>query len=199
MNFDPRGVVLLHSDRERVRRASISRGLRWTVAVLALSLLTVGHCSAWGNPGLAERVLSWQPLHRRREAAVREIVRTTQAVCSGSDLPDCAPLMLALFHRESSLRADVVGARGEVGLGQLHGVALYGHTAEAVTADVSLQVALAARWLAHAAERCRRSGWTSHVTERALSAYAGIGCVRSRAAARVLRHAAELREDGGES
>jgi hypothetical protein len=111
---------------------------------------------------LADAMLAWQPLVRNRrggEAFVRELAGIDVAVveakrCAERPLLSLEkdPFLLAAiqFH-ESSWRPGVVGGRGELGLMQVHGVALQGLRRDAAL-DPATNVRLGYEYLL----RCRR-------------------------------------------
>jgi hypothetical protein len=151
-------------------------------ALFALEVLAV-------SSGLSRAAALWQPTRISDGAFVADVVERS---CQGRSLPRCAPLVLALSFRESSWRHEALGRRGEVGLMQLHGAALSGVARERAM-EPRTNVALGVAWLEVAAERCRRAGWGGS-EERLLSAYAGLGCARSRGARLVVKWADEIED-----
>lgn len=118
-------------------RIAVSFG--WLIvaaAVVLIVFLTARECQAeeagyrWP---LEDRVIAWlmaEPVRngrwllRRRgeEERIRQIARLADVATSDTRIPP--ELVLALSYRESRWQEGVVGARGEVGLMQIHGVAL---------------------------------------------------------------------------
>lgn len=118
-------------------RIAVSFG--WLIVVAAVVLmvfLTARECQAeeagyyWP---LEDRAIAWlmaEParngrwLLRRRgeEERIRQIARLADVATSDTRIPP--ELVLALSYRESRWQEGVVGAQGEVGLMQIHGVAL---------------------------------------------------------------------------
>ena len=129
------------------------RGLRAFLGCLVLvsSIALLAHCD---RPGRVERALSWLvrdvPRHPVARDPVwrRELAEMIEDTASRYELP---PLFLAaLVYRESSLRTNARGALGELGLGQLHGVA-----AEGCAMDTAAgQLECCARWLRKQIDRC---------------------------------------------
>lgn len=83
-----------------------------------------------------------------------------------------------MVARESSVTYDVVGAMGEVGLGQLHGVALAGYAPEVVQHNPRLGLLLMVRWLASQLPKCPSPdlydmAWSTDDWVAPLSLYAG--------------------------
>lgn len=148
---------------------------------------------------LAARFMVWQPLWRPRRAGELEVVAAAvMRACHAAPWPTperCPDLLLALAFKESSLRSDAVGRRGEIGLVQLMpGAALAGET-RADAADPERNLSLGLSWLRRAALLCRMAGHGGD--EAALSVYAGLRCGPSRGAKLVLRWESELRGGGG--
>lgn len=111
---------------------------------------------------LAARMRAWQPLWReRRPGELEEVAATVVAACRRDPWPTperCPDLVAAVAFRESSWRADAVGARGERGLMQLlPGVATGGETAEAAS-DPEVNVRLGIAHLRRAQALCRFVG-----------------------------------------
>lgn len=121
----------------------IAVALGWIAILFALILvvlLVTCEASAENNTRgayysapLEDRVIAWlmaEParngrwLLRRRgeEERVRQIARLADVATSDTRIPP--ELVLALSYRESRWQEGVVGARGEIGLMQIHGVAL---------------------------------------------------------------------------
>lgn len=149
---------------------------------------------------LAARMRAWQPLWRARHAGeLEEVTAAVVRACRAAPWPSperCPDLLLALCFRESSLRADAVGALGEVGVAQLHGPALAGETREAaMDLDTNLRLALA--WLRRSAFHCHLAGRDS--VEAAISMYGSGRCRSYRGARLLLRWEAALRSAGGVS
>ena len=148
---------------------------------------------------LAARFEAWQPTWRERHPGeLAEVTSAVLLVCRASPWPTaerCPDLLLALAFKESSLRANARGRRGEIGLVQLMpGVATAGETREAA-ADPETNLRLGLAYLRRCALLCRMADKPN--VEAALSVYAGLRCGPSRGGALVLRWEAELREAGG--
>lgn len=147
---------------------------------------------------LAGRFAAWQPLWRERHPGeLAEMASAVLRACRENPWPSaerCPDLLLALAFKESSLRANARGRRGEIGLVQLMpGAATAGETREAA-ADPDVNLRLGLTWLRRCAALCRMAGRDS--VEAALSAYAGMRCGPSRGAALVLRWETALRAGG---
>jgi membrane-bound lytic murein transglycosylase MltF len=108
------------------------------------------------------------------------------------DAEGCPTLLAAVTFRESSWQERAIGSRGEVGLFQVHGLALGGMT-PTMALDPRTNVQLGTQWLDYASRVCARWKDKPEHAERALSAYAGLGCVTSRTARLALRYAREMR------
>jgi len=151
---------------------------------------------------LAKAMVDWQPTRARDADKLREYAGLFVRACGRMQAPlpnaeRCPELLAAIAFRESSWRENAIGSRGEVGLMQLHGLALHGQPPTRAL-DPVLNVRLGARWLDYAGRLCNQwRGKESH-TERALSAYAGLGCVESRQARLALRYADEIRAEVAE-
>jgi hypothetical protein len=103
----------------------------------------------------------------------------------GGQLPvsnDTHILLATLITKESSVTADVVGPapRFEVGLMQLHGVALAGYDPEVVRNNPKVGVMLGVRWFAYQTSLCKptripsdNDGWRLEDWIGPISAYAG--------------------------
>lgn len=149
---------------------------------------------------LQARMRAWRPTWAGSDAELAEVAVAVVQACRANPWPDparCPDLMAVLVFRESSFRVGAIGARGEVGLAQLHGLALAGESpAAALDPDVNLRLALA--WLRRSAMMCRIAGDDS--VEAALSAYGSGRCRVYRGARMLLRWEAEIRSvDGGAS
>ena len=101
----------------------------------------------------------------------------------GGSLPEdnLAHLVMAtVIALESSVKPDVISRDGcyTVGLTQLHGAALAGHSRREVLWDPKLQIILGTRWLAHQEEICETDNWVKLLSSYgAKSAYVkGKGC-----------------------
>lgn len=87
-------------------------------------------------------------------------------------------LVAMLMTKESSLRPEVVGALGEVGMMQVHGKALAGYAPDKVKENPRIGVRLGVRWLTHSMWLCHPEGidqgevWASFQWIETLSAYA---------------------------
>jgi len=91
-------------------------------------------------------------------------------------------LLAVKITKESSVTHDVVGPQSEVGLLQIHGVALAGYDPEIVKHNPKLGLMLGVRWLASRVPKCplRRikgddRGWDDYDWLGPLSVYAGGG------------------------
>lgn len=155
---------------------------------------------------LAVAAVTFQPTRAADLAHLDRLALEIRVAClrMREPLPDrnrCPALLMALTYRESSWRPAAIGARGEVGLMQVHGVAAFGYArAELLLSATNL--AAGSRWLDRCALACRASGWASRsdFVERVLSRYAGIGCVPSSGARLALRWMRRLVEiEGGET
>jgi hypothetical protein len=88
-------------------------------------------------------------------------------------------LLAYMVTRESSVTADAEGPLGEVGLLQIHGLALAGYSKEKVKNNPKLGLLLGVRWLASRLPKCPKSkdlfgvGWDDWDWVRPLSLYAG--------------------------
>jgi hypothetical protein len=92
----------------------------------------------------------------------------------GGKLPndnDIDMLVALIATRESSVDPMVVGKLGEVGILQVHGMALAGYKSEYVRSHPDLGVKLGVRWLAHQTNRCPADNLDD--MKRPLSLYAG--------------------------
>jgi hypothetical protein len=140
------------------------------------------------GPALAAAAVAWQPTRAADAPLLRVVAAAAIGACADlrDPLPDrgrCPSLILALAFRESSWRPDVVGRRGPLGLMQVHGRATEGKARREVL-DPETNVRLGARWLDRCAALCREDHARDApgFAERVLSAYTGLGCVRSRGA-----------------
>lgn len=143
---------------------------------------------------LAKAMVDWQPTRARDADRLREYAGLFVRACGRmrAPVPDaekCPELLAAVAFRESSWQPNAIGSRGEVGMFQVHGLALAG-VPPTLALDPATNVRLGAQWLDYAARLC--VGRDKHA-ERALSAYAGLGCVTSRSARLALRYADEIR------
>lgn len=146
---------------------------------------------------LSRRLRAWQPLVRVSDDQLRVV--SSAIVEATSDAPWPSPwLVSAVAFRESAFRTAAIGARGEIGLMQVHGLALQG-ASRADALVPATNVRLGVLWLRRAREVCERAGWTRDLEVRALSRYAGLGCQSSAGARRALRWAVELQDAGGRS
>lgn len=152
--------------------------------------------------GWGRRFRIWQPRWiERYPGELATVVDAVLSVCRAADAwpsrERCPALMLGLAMRESSLRADAVGARGEIGVWQIWGAALAGET-RAAAFDVQRNAELAQAWLKTADRTCRRAGWgrREDFEERVLGAYASGSCVTSRGARMVMRWAEAVESAG---
>ena len=101
----------------------------------------------------------------------------------GGQLPiskDTHVLLATMITKESSVTADVVGKMGEVGLMQLHGVALAGYDPQVVRNNPKVGVMLGVRWFAYQASLCKptripsdNDGWRLDDWLGPVSSYAG--------------------------
>lgn len=107
----------------------------------------------------------------------------------GGQLPGTSAdhlIVAYMLARESSVTPDLVGALGEVGMGQLHGTSLAGYDPETVRHNARLGIQLMVRWLASCIPGCPRRvepydlGWTLEDWIGPLSLYAGGGNARKK-------------------
>ena len=159
-----------------------------------IALLWAGeaHADDHAARALAGAAVAWQPTRAADANLLRSIAGHAIDACAQmtEPVPDrtrCPALIVAIAFRESSWRPDAVGRLGPLGLLQVHGVATEGLPREQVL-DPGTNVGLGARWLDRCALQCRAEGAAERprFAERVLSAYAGLGCVPSRAARLVL-------------
>lgn len=158
-------------------------------AGLVIALLGAGEARADepASRALAAAAVAWQPTRAADVELLQTIATAAIDACGRmhDPLPDrarCPALILALAFRESSWRPDAVGRRGPLGLLQVHGRATEGLPRREVL-EPATNIALGVRWLDRCVAHCRAPGRPDppHFAERVLSAYTGLGCVRSRA------------------
>lgn len=199
----------LREQRDPVMRDARARRQFWRELVLTLLVMLAALAMflampAEGSPPgdadrLAAAMLAWQPTRARDADEIREYAGVFVAACEAARSPlptreECPSLLAAIAFRESSWRETARGSRGEVGLMQLHGLALGALRRHPERAeDPATNVRLGVAWLTYAQHVCRRSKTRSDHAERALSAYGGLGCEPSAGARRALRWAAEIR------
>lgn len=202
-----------HEEIERLRKRAMLIEMIWIAvgfAVLIAVLAMLPNCSrAWAEPvdvvraqQLAAKMLAWQPTRQRDADEIRTVAGLLVRACKRmrSPMPDadgCPELLAGITFRESSWRPEAIGSRGEVGLFQLHGRALAG-VPPLMAMEPETNVRLGRQWLDYAARVCARWKDDDTHTERALSAYAGLGCVTSQNARLALRYADEIGERNGQ-
>ena len=200
-----REVAHLYRERERqTTRLLVLQVLLCLAAfVLVLSLVGNGCGDVQAEPvdtvraqQLAKAMLDWQPTTRVHEDKLREYAGLFVAACKRmrQPIPDrdgCPELLAAVTFRESSWQERAIGSRGEVGLFQVHGLALSG-VPPTMALDPATNVRLGVQWLDYAARMCAQWQGKDTYAERSLSAYAGLGCVTSRTARLALRYALEI-------
>lgn len=149
---------------------------------------------------LQARMRAWRPTWAGSEAELAEVAVAVVQACRANPWPDparCPDLMAVLGFRESSWLPFAIGARGEVGLFQLHGIALAGETRRSAL-DVDVNARLALAHLHRAQVMCRLMGKGDVST--ALGAYGSGRCRAYRGSRLVERWEVELRgDDGGRS
>lgn len=149
---------------------------------------------------LVARMRAWQPTWREtRPGELEAVASAIVTACRRDPWPDaarCPDLLGALTFRESSWRADAVGARREVGLAQLHGAAMAGETRESA-AEPATNLRLALAWLRHAQSMCRLAGKGDVST--ALGMYGSGRCRTYRGSRLLERWEVALRDGGGQS
>ena len=101
-------------------------------------------------------------------------------------------LVVALIERESGWHEGAIGAKGELGLGQLlpHSDAIRGyerHPSAVLKAPINIRLTVA--WMAHKRAACRTADPVTW-----LSAYKGLRCGPSRYSRWIVARAGELRE-----
>lgn len=150
---------------------------------------------------LASRLAAWQPTWRPvREGELEAVAVAIVTACRRDPWPTperCPDLLGALAFRESSFRANAIGARGEVGLFQLlPGVALAGETrASALDPEVNARLALA--HLRRSESLCTLAGRPG--VSVALGMYGSGRCRAYRGSRLLERWEAEVRAAGGQS
>jgi hypothetical protein len=176
-------------DYRRRKYAPLWQAVWWGAvfaAVLATTCLATGKgCGDVGAEpaatvdaaALAARFLRWQPTWRpRRPDEAMTVASAIVAGCRETPWPSadrCPWLTAALAMREASWHVDAIGRRGEVGLMQLHGAALAGHTRDDA-AEPETNVKLGLAWLRRCSALCGMAGHRDEAS--ALSAYAGLRC-----------------------
>ena len=149
---------------------------------------------------LAARMRAWQPTWREtRPGELEAVAAAIVEACRRDPWPDaarCQDLLGALTFRESSWRADAVGARREVGLAQLHGAAMAGETRESA-AEPATNLRLALAWLRRSQFMCRLAGKGDVST--ALGMYGSGRCRTYRGSRLLERWEVALRDGGGQS
>ena len=165
--------------------------------VLAFSASDCGNVEAEPAPDasafeLAARMRAWQPTWAGNAGELESVAQGIVAACRRDPWPSaerCPGLLAVLAFRESSWRPGAIGARGEVGLVQLHGAALAGETREAA-ADPDANLRLGLAWLKRSAFMCRLAG--RDTVEAALSMYGSGRCRVYRGASLLLRWEREI-------
>lgn len=184
--------------RRNNRQLAVAIACLLAAALLAVLLVRTAAADEGGARDLARLARRWQPLWRGSDAELVAVAGAIVRGCADNPWPDaerCQAQLLALAFRESSWRVGATGARGEVGLLQLHGRALAGRSLEEAR-EPATNVRLALEWLHVATRACERAGWRrSRLVERSLSNYAGLGCARSRGARMVMRWAAQIESE----
>lgn len=146
---------------------------------------------------LAARMRAWQPLRVERVPGELDAVAVAIVTACRADpwpTPErCPDLTAAIAFRESSWDVNAVGARGERGLMQLHGIALAGEGREAAM-DAAVNVRLGLAHLRRAQVMCRFVGRGDVST--ALGAYGSGRCRSYRGSRLVERWEQELRAGG---
>lgn len=149
---------------------------------------------------LHARMRAWQPTWRaRRDGELEAVALAIVRACRHNPWPTaerCPDLLGALAFRESSWRADAIGARLERGLFQLHGIARGGESdAELLDPEVNARLALV--HLRRAEAHCRIVGRGDVSTS--LGCYGSGRCRAYRGSRLLERWEIALRAAGGVS